>query len=787
MARMTTTSKASTGLVKRVLVGRRVPSQRLEHTLLPKFLALPVFSSDAMSSVIYAPEEILLVLLGASATAAHLVVPIATAIALLMVIVVISYRQTIRAYPNGGGAYIVSKDNLGVVPGLVAASALLIDYVLTVSVSIVAGVIAITSALPGLTNLRIELSVGFVLFIMLVNLRGAKESGTFFALPVYAFILSIAVMVVIGVGRCVAGGCPQAPPVQPLATLATTAAPIGLFVILRAFASGSAALTGVEAISNGVPAFRRPQAKNAGETLVLMAAISIFMFLGIAFLASHAHAIPSEERSVVAQVAFAVFHGGPMFYVVQFFSAAILVLAANTSFQDFPRLSAILARDRFMPRQFQNRGDRLVFSNGVVVLAAFAIVLILVFDADLNRLIQLYVVGVFTSFTLSQTGMVRHWLKERHKGPAAAKGWQRSIVINTIGAITTFVVLIVVLITKFKHGAWIVVLATPLLVMLFMSINRHYEAVMRQLRQRRVRPGAAGANFVVLLVSDLNAATAEALGYIRSFRPQWFHAVYVGEGRVSPELRDRWREFCGGSGPELEDLAEDGSLLDRTRAYIRGIDAGPEDFVTVVVPEVVRGRLVPYLVSNRAIFRLKLGLLRERNVVVTDVPVVVDGDRPVGVDGRPLIPQRTVSLVFVSGVHDATIRALNYARSLGASETKAVYFDLDPETASRIEEEWSEVAVDIPLDIVEAPFRDLTGPMLDEVRRVTEREDTVCAVVIPEFLVAKWRHLLLHNQNALFVKRLLLVEPRVILTSVPYVLEDPKAHKQPEDPKVVTI
>jgi amino acid transporter len=653
---------------------------------------------------------------------------------------------------------------------------LLIDYVLTVSVSIVAGVIAITSAVPSLLAWKVALSVVFVLFIMLVNLRGAKESGTFFALPVYAFIVSIATLVVVGVGRCLVGGCPQAPPISSLPTLATTAAPIGTFIVLRAFASGSAALTGVEAISNGVPAFRRPQARNAGETLVLMAAISIFMFLGIAFLASRAHAIPSEEQSVVAQVANAVFHGGPGFYVVQFFSAAILVLAANTSFQDFPRLSAILARDRFMPRQFQNRGDRLVFSNGVLVLAAFAIVLILVFDADLSRLIQLYVVGVFTSFTLSQSGMVRHWLKERHKGPAAAAGWRRSIVINAIGAVVTFVVLIVVLITKFAHGAWIVVVATPLFVLLFLSIHRHYEVALAELRRGMVEPGVTGHNHVVMLVFDLDEATAEALGYVRSFRPERLRAVYAGEGFVAPELRDRWRAFCSGSGPELEDLPGDGSLIDRVRRYLRRIPRERNDFVTVIVPEVVRGRVATYLFRNRSLFRLKLGLLREPNVVVSDVPVVVRDGRPAGVDARPLIPQRTVAVVFVSGVHDATIRALNYARSLGATETRAVYFDLDPDVASSIEQEWHRVGVDIPLDVVEAPFRDLTGPTLDEVRRVTARRDAVCAVVIPEFVVSKWRYLLLHNQNALFVKRLLLTEPRVILSSVPYVLGEDREH-----------
>jgi hypothetical protein len=307
-------------------------------------------------------------------------------------------------------------------------------------------------------------------------------------------------------------------------------------------------------------------------------------------------------------------------------------------------------------------------------------------------------------------------------------------------------------------------------VLMFLSIHNHYVAVGKQLRHRSVRPGAAGTNHVLLLVSDLDPATAEAVGFVRSFRPTSFRALYVGAGGVSPELRDRWRDFCLGAAPHLEALDVRGSLLERIRTHIRAIERGPDDFVSVVVPEVVHGTLVPYLWNNRSLFRLKLGLLREKDVVVTDVPVLVDAGRPVGVDGRPLIPRRTVALVFVSAIHDATIRALNYARSLGATETRAIYFDLDPETASRIEEEWTEAAVDIPLDVVEAPFRDLTGPMLAEVRRATEGEDTVCSVVIPEFLVQKWRHLLLHNQNALFVKRLLLTEPRVILSSVPYVL-----------------
>src|SRR5215217_855724 len=443
MPRTTSPKPASAGLVKRVVVGRRVPSDRLEHTLLPKFLALPVFSSDALSSVAYATEEILTVLLGASVAVYGLVMPIALAIAALMAIVVSSYRQTVRAYPNGGGAYIVSRENLGTIPGLVAAAALLVDYVLTVSVSVVAGVFALTSAVPSLTHHRVLLSMAFVALITLINLRGVRESGTLFAMPTYAFIASMLFMVAVGLVRCV-GGCPVADAVEPIPNLAKVAAPIGLFTLLRAFASGSTALTGVEAISNGVPAFRRPQAKNASETLAVMAVIAITMFLGISWLATHIeHVTVSEERTVIAQIGHTVFGGGIGFYTLSVFTAGILILAANTAYQDFPRLSAILARDRYMPRQFMNRGDRLVFSNGVIGLGLFASVIIIAFNANLSQLIQLYVVGVFTSFTLSQTGMVRHWLKEKHRGAGAQPGWRRSIVINSIGAITTGIVLIV--------------------------------------------------------------------------------------------------------------------------------------------------------------------------------------------------------------------------------------------------------------------------------------------------------------------------------------------------------
>ncbi len=773
----TPASPSPGSVVKRVLVGRAVSSAHLEHTLLPKWLALPVFSSDALSSVAYASEEILRVLLIASVGAAAHVTPIAIAIGALMIIVVASYRQTVRAYPSGGGAYIVSKQNLGQTPGLVAASALLVDYMMTVVVSVVAGVVAMISALPGLAPHRVELAVGFVVLITLANLRGVKEAGTIFAVPTYCFIVAIVVMVVAGIARCATGGCPVShlpAGLHPEPDLATAVHAISLWVILRAFSSGATALTGVEAISNGVPAFRRPQARNAAETLALMGGISVTMFLGISFLTTHIHGITiSADRSVVAQIAAAVFGDRTaMFYVVQAFTAAILVLAANTAYQDFPRLASILARDRFMPRQFLNRGDRLVFSNGVIGLALGAIIVIVAFDADLNRLIQLYVVGVFTSFTLSQTGMVRHWLAEGRKGRDAMKGWRYSIVINLIGAVTTGVVLVVITATKFKGGAWLSILVMATIVPVFRSVHRHYLSVQQQLRRGVVEPGRFGANRVVLLVPDLSAATAEALGYVRSVRPPELHAVYIGPDPVTPDLLERWRTFSGGDLRLNALETQGGDLLVSVRSYLAGIRRAPEDFLTVVLPEIVHQGTAVYLLRQRPLVRLKSGLLREDNVVVADVPVWREGHEAVADVARPLIPQRTVTLVFVSAVHDATVRAVNYALALDATETRAVHFDLDPDTSRRIEEEWFDRRLGIPLDVVEAPFRDLTGPMLAEVHRYTARSDTLVTVVLPEFVVPKWRYLILHNQNALFVKRLFLFEDRVVLSSVPFVLHD---------------
>lgn len=732
-----------------------------------------MFASDALSSVAYATGEIFIQLSIVSIAFTHLVMPISLAIAALMAIVVVSYRQTVRAYPSGGGAYIVSKQNLGSFPGLVAAAALLVDYMMTVVVSIVAGVFAIGSAFAPANEHRVLLSIGFVWLVTIANLRGTRESGTVFAVPTYGFVASILVLITIGFVQCL-GGCPVTEAVEPIHNAATTVGAIGVFAVLKAFSSGATALTGVEAISNGVPAFRRPQAKNAAETLAIMGVVAITMFIGISWLATHVEGtIASDERSIPAQIAFAVFNGGFGFYVVQFFTAAILILAANTAYQDFPRLSSILARDRYMPRQFMNRGDRLVFSNGIVVLALVSSVMIFAFDADLSRLIQLYVIGVFTSFTLSQSGMVVHWLRERRRASGVPRAWRRSIVINVIGAFATGLVLIVVTVTKFTAGGWLSMVFMAILVMMFLSIHRHYAAVMEQLRRGTARSGPPGVNHIVLVIRDLDAAAAEAVGVVRSIRPAELRVVYPTrdpDGDVPFELQDRWRKFSMGAPPlEALPLGTE-SLLAALRAYVRRIERTPGDFVNVVIPEMVDRSLLRYLVYRLGLIRAKSGLLRERDIVVTDVPVLMREGRPVGVDAKPLIPERTVAIVLVSAVNDATIRAVNYAETLEASETRAIYFDLDPETANEMQERWGSSGMRIPLDIVEAPFRDLTRPMLEEVRRVTAKPETLAIVVVPELIVSKWRHFLLHNRNALFVKRLFLFEPNVVLSSVPYTL-----------------
>jgi amino acid transporter len=748
--------------LKRVLVGRPLASHKAEHQLLPKLLALPVFSSDPLSSNAYATEEMMLVLVTAGASALAFRIPIALAITTVLIIVIVSYRQTVRAYPNGGGSYIVAHENLGTLPGLIAAAALLIDYVLTVSVSIVAGMLAITSAAPDLARHKVILSIGIVALVTLANLRGVKEAGTLFAVPTYGFVAMVYLMIGTGFVRCLTG-CPEAATAHlPLEETAT----ISLFLILRAFSSGATALTGVEAISNGVQAFRRPQSRNAASTLALMGFVTVSMFIGITVLSVLLHVRVNDEiaasRSVLSQIGETVFDRTLPYFLLQGLTAGILILAANTSYQDFPRLSAILARDRFMPSQFKNRGDRLVFSNGIVILAIAASALIYAFDADLTALIQLYVVGVFTAFTLSQAGMVRRW--KRLKEP----GWRRSITINTIGATATGIVLVIVTITKFIHGAWIVISTMPVIIALFLAVHSHYDRIGGLLRDEIEPPTGGAPNTFVLLVRDLGPATANAVAYVRALRPAHVIPLFVGDPDLFERTVERWPRVAPRLG-SLQQL-EAGRSARNLRARLRSIRGDRPGFVTVVLPEELTSRSLVRHLGRPGGFWLKVSLFFEPGIVVTDVPLLPTG--PAAERTRPLEPTRHVVLVPVSTVNAVSVRAVTYALSLEAAEIEALFLSTDPGEERQVAAPWIDRRMAIPLSIVDAPFRDFAQPMLEEVRRHTQREGTIVTVVLPELVVAHWWEQLLHSQSALFFKRLLLFEPGVVVTSVPYHLAE---------------
>ncbi len=601
------------GQVKRLIVGAPIPSHLAHHQRFSRVTGLAVLSSDPLSSVAYATEEILRVLTIGGVAALSLVTPIGAVIATVLAVVVFSYRQTIHAYPNGGGAYIVAKENLGRPPSLIAAASLLIDYVLTVSVSIAAGVAAITSAFPQWQPHAVALCLGFVLMLMFGNLRGIRESGRLFAGPTYFFIVSILAMIAVGAWRYFSGTLtPVAPPDPPLPA-GTTLLPV--FVLLTAFSNGCTALTGVEAVSNGVPAFKPPESRNAAATLVMMAVMSITMFVGITLL-SHAYAIvPNDAETVVSQIARATFGGrGWPYYAVQAGTMAILVLAANTAYADFPRLASIMARDRFLPRQFMNQGDRLAFSNGILILSVLASVLLIVFEGDTHALIPLYMIGVFVSFTLSQAGMVIHWRRLREPG------WRSSAAINGFGAIVTGVVLVIVAMTKAAEGAWIILVMIPVLVGIFEITRRHYDHVAAELTLRGWRPEPAGRHVVIVPIGGLQRAVVKALLYARTLATD-VRAVYVElDPSATDALRRQWSEW--GQGVELVVLESPyRSLMEPLLDYIEDLqETEPAAYVTVILPEFVPRRLWQHLLHNQHALLIKGALLFKPNVVVTSVP-----------------------------------------------------------------------------------------------------------------------------------------------------------------------
>jgi amino acid transporter len=646
-----------TDLPKRILIGRALRSDKLGETLLPKRLALPVFASDPLSSVAYAPGEVLLVLSIAGVSAYHFSPWIAAAVVVLMFTVVASYRQNVHAYPSGGGDYEVATTNLGPKAGLTVASALLVDYVLTVAVSVASGVENLGSAVPFFVEHKVLGAIGMIVLLMLMNLRGVRESGTIFAIPTYAFVLGVFVMIAWGVIRLAEGDVLTA----PTAHYAIKAEHTGLagfalvFLMLRAFSSGCAALTGVEAISNGVPAFRKPKSKNAATTLLLMGVLAVTMFCGIIALALVSKVRMAEtpatdlllngrpigpgytQDPVIAQVAAAVFGNGSILFVyLAAVTALVLFLAANTAYNGFPVLGSILAQDRYLPRQLHTRGDRLAFSNGIVLLALSAAVLVYIYGADSSRLIQLYIVGVFVSFTLSQTGMVRHW--NRHLAtetdPAARRRMMRSRAINAFGAFFTGLVLIVVLVTKFSHGAWVAVLGMICFYAMMTGIRRHYD-------------------------------------------------------RVSGEL------------------------------------AAPDQPTDEVV-----------------------------------------------------MPSRVHAIVLVSKIHKPTLRALSYAKLFRSDTLEALNINVDPADTKALRAEWERRGIDVPLKVLDSPYREITQPIVDYVKSLrSSNPREVVSVYIPEYVVGRWYENLLHNQSALRLKGRLLFTPGIMVTSVPYQLESSERAK----------
>ncbi|MEU0744700.1 APC family permease [Streptomyces sp. NPDC006134] len=649
-----------TDVPKRILIGRALRSDRLGETLLPKRIALPVFASDPLSSVAYAPGEVLLVLSIAGVSAYHFSPWIAVAVVVLMFTVVASYRQNVHAYPSGGGDYEVANTNLGPKAGLTVASALLVDYVLTVAVSISSGIENLGSAVPFVVEHKVFCAIAVILLLTLMNLRGVKESGTLFAIPTYVFVAGVFIMIAWGVFRAlVLDDTMRAPTAeyvikpehQGLAGFAL------LFLLLRAFSSGCAALTGVEAISNGVPAFRKPKSKNAATTLALMGLLAVTMFCGIIGLAMATKVRMAEnpaadlfrngvpvgpdyvQNPVISQVAEAVFGKGSfLFIVLAAATALVLFLAANTAYNGFPLLGSILAQDRYLPRQLHTRGDRLAFSNGIVLLAGAAMLLVWIYGADSTRLIQLYIVGVFVSFTLSQIGMVRHW--NRHlaaeKDPAKRRHMVRSRAINAFGAFFTGLVLVVVLVTKFTHGAWVALLGMCIFYATMTAIRKHYDRVAEEI--------------------------------------------------AAPE------------GPPSDDIVR---------------------------------------------------------------------------------PSRVHSVVLISKIHRPTLRALAYAKLLRSDTLEALSVNVDPAETKALREEWERRGIDVPLKVLDSPYREITRPVIEYVKSLrNESPRDAVSVIIPEYVVGHWYEHLLHNQSALRLKGRLLFTPGVMVTSVPYQLQSSEAAKR---------
>jgi amino acid transporter len=760
--------------LKRILIGIPIASIQAEGERLTKFKALAVLSSDAISSVTFATEAILINLVAAGSLYLGLTLPISMVILGLLIVVTLSYRQTIPAYPGGGGSYIVARENLGILPGLVAASALMIDYVLNVAVCIAAGVHNVVSIFPALQSYVIPMDLALLLVMTILNLRGVRESGSIFALPTYFFIVSGFLLIIVGLVKAYV--FLHQPLIGQFTPTVRAIEPLSIFVILRSFATGCSAMTGVEAISNGIPIFRKPETRNAALTLTWMSLILGSLFLGITLLAMTyaVEASPSGDPTVIAKIALHVF-SGPLIFLFPIFQLSvlgILTLSAETSYADFPRLASLLARDRYLPKQFTLRGDRLAFSVGISALTVLAALLLIIFGGNTNALINLFAVGVFVAFTLSQAGMVVHWWHLR----TAQRTWLRSLLINGVGAVTTALVVLVVAAMKFVEGAWIVLVLIPMLVLLFRGISKHYEYVERErtttvpLRPQDIR------HRLIVPIAELNLAAKHAVAYARSISAQ-VTAVHVAVDRAKADaLRTAWdtwqRALPAHEVPPL-DIIDPGHrlplfpLLD----YIDAVHQQyPQETLTVVLPEVVES-LVRRLLFSPKILGLKATLLLRPDIVVANVPLQ-QGASP---DTIPLRPEaiRHRFIVPVAGLDRAALASLAYARSI-SGHVVAMHVVTDDEQVEQIRTRWQQwqyqlaVHEETHLLIIESPYRSLLGPILAYIDAVHQRHpEDLLTVILPEFVVAHWWEYLLHNQVALRLKAALLLRPGVAVLNLP--------------------
>jgi amino acid transporter len=761
---------------KRAVLGPALPTAHLIHERLGKVAALAIFSSDALSSVAYATEEMLrtLFIAGVGAVAFSLIMPLSAVIVLVLAIVVFSYRQTIKAYPSAGGAYIVTKDNFGLIPAQVAGVALLTDYVLTVAVSVSAGVAAVIALAPSTAPYRVEMAVLFIVLIAYGNLRGVRDSGKIFSAPTYIFIGCILSLIAIGLLRILTGSI-DVPPQQPAASTGVgLLAGVPLFVALHALASGSTAMTGVEAISNGVPAFRPVEWKHARQTLVVLGLILGTMFLGISFLAAKLEIRPdfTGTSTVVADIGKAVYGSGHLghaaFAVLQIATTLILVLAANTAYADFPRLANFAAGDEFLPRQFTTRGHRLVFSNGILALSAAAIALVVAFGADVTRLIPFYAIGVFTSFTLSQAGMAKRHLRLREPG------WRTGLLVNGVGALATAVVLAIVARTKFMEGAWAILVLVPVLVWLLVRMNKQYarETIELERDLAAYTPPASRPPIALLLVDDLDPKTVHALQYTRTIRAERTIAVHVEDDPArTKDLERAWRE-AGLSKVPLRIVHGGGDRAMLLSGFLAAYERGDRDVIVVVpVPHEVSRR--ERLANRRAGSKLSRALLTHQHVRVTMVRDHPEGVHPLqrDADGHPtvrLAPRGMHEVVvLVDKLDRATLEAITYALELGATSVRAVHAASDPDRATRLAQRWLELRAPVPLDVVECWDRDIPRALERYVVAMASPLSEVTCVM-PRRDYPKLRQRLLHDRTSRKIQRAVGRYPHVDVADVPY-------------------